>query len=212
MISLRLKTIGDMVTTKHVIDVGCDHALLSIYLAQKGISSLDIDVNKYAIAKAEESVYASKQQDKIKLLVNDGLSNIDINNDDTVTISGLGTNTILKIIGNRKINNLIISSNNDLPLLRKELNKKGYIIKDEQAIVDKNIHYVIIYFVLGKCQYNYMEYLYGPIILKRYLDNQEYLLYIYNTNTTILSKLPNKYILKKIELKKEIKYLKKYLK
>jgi len=211
MISLRLKTIGDMVTTKHVIDVGCDHALLSIYLSNKGISSLAMDINEHAIKKAQENVDHSKCQD-IKLLVNDGLNDINIKKTDTVTISGLGTNTILKIIGNRKINNLIISSNNDLPLLRKTMVKNGYIIKEEKAILDKGIHYCIIYFSLGKCSYNKYEYLFGPIILKNSIDNQEYLHYLMDNDKEILSKLPKKYILKKYELSREINYLNKLIK
>ena len=99
MISKRLKVIADMVDTKSIIDVGCDHALLDIYLAkQRDIECLAIDVREGIIRKILDSVKQEKLVNKIKVKLNNGLENININNDDTVILSGLGTNTILNII------------------------------------------------------------------------------------------------------------------
>ena len=57
-ISNRLKTIADMIDGNyHVIDVGCDHALLDIYLTlNKKIKCTAID-NKEKVIKAEQLIY-----------------------------------------------------------------------------------------------------------------------------------------------------------
>ena len=75
----------------------------------------------------------------VKLVLSDGLENI-TETYDVITISGMGTSTILKILNNKNLpNNLIISSNNDLHLLRKSMNEKGYTIKQEDLKTAENI-------------------------------------------------------------------------
>ena len=92
-------------------------------------------------------------EDKIKITVSDGLKNIDIPLNNTIVICGMGTNTILNIIKNsdlKKIDNLIIQSNNDLYLLRKTLVRLGFYIKQEINLEDKKKYYTIIKLKKGK--------------------------------------------------------------
>ena len=121
----------------------------------------------------------------------------------------MGTSTILDIIKNseyKKIKNLIIQSNNDLYLLRKELIKLGFYIKKEVKIEDKKIFYTIIKFKRGKRKYNYYELLYGiDYKNKDYINNE------INKNNNIYNNLPKKMIIKKISIKLKNRYLKKQL-
>jgi len=56
----------------------------------------------------------------------------------------------------------------------------------------------------GKKRYKYDDYIIG---LNK--DNYEYINYLYNKYIKIYTKLPNKYFLKKINLYRKIKHLKK---
>ena len=79
-ISKRLNTIADMIEpNSRVIDVGCDHGLLSIYLdLEKNCSCLASDVNSNALESAKSNIvkYNSKN---VETYLTDGIDNIDIN-------------------------------------------------------------------------------------------------------------------------------------
>lgn len=213
MLSKRLKVIADMVETTNIIDVGCDHALLDIYLAkEKGIKCTAIDVREGIIEKVAEIVQNENLNNKIKVILNDGLKGIEINNDDTVILSGLGTNTILNIVGDRKISNIIIQSNDDLYLLRKYLTTNGYYIDEEKIILDGK-YYIIIKFKLGTKKYKFIELLFGPKLLKEnssILKNYLYMKKRYYQE--LVKNVPNRYFMRKIKLFKYLYNIKKALK
>lgn len=207
-LSKRLKTIADLVDTASIIDVGCDHAYLDIYLSNLGISCLGIDISKNVIDNALKNLRKYNADDKVKLLLNDGLNGVNLKDTDTVIISGMGTNTILNILSDLKETNpLIISSNNDLELLRRKIIKRGYKIVDEKVVYEKGHYYVIIKFIYGNKKYKKVDYKYGPISK----NDKTYMSYILNKNKKIYSSMPEKYILKKIELGLEIKRINKLL-
>ena len=124
-ISNRLKTIGDLVLdNSSVVDVGCDHALLSIYLViNKNCKVIASDINKLPLKEAKKNIEKYNLEDKIKIVLSNGLECI---NDkfDTIVISGMGASTIINIIKKdidkvRNCNKIIIESNNDLYSIRK---------------------------------------------------------------------------------------------
>ncbi len=79
----------------------------------------------------------------------------------------MGTYTILDILNTNILSDtLIISSNNNIDILRKEVVKKGYYIQDEKFIIDSNKGYVIIKFVKGYKKYKRIDYIVGPILKK----------------------------------------------
>ena len=174
-LSKRLKCIADMIPSESkVIDVGCDHGYLSIYLSlNKECKCIAADINKNALNSAEINI-KKYDVDNIELKLTDGLNGIDISIDDYIVIAGMGTSTIVKILANKVLsNNLIISSNNQLFELRQFVTKLGYIIKDEKFIEENNKKYVIINFEKGKKIYTKLDLVYGPIV--RY--NIDYLNY-----------------------------------
>ena len=71
----RLKRIADFIPSdSYILDVGCDHALLDIYLAlnRKNIKLIASDINENPLKKAQETNYLYisyiKQQKKLQTL------------------------------------------------------------------------------------------------------------------------------------------------
>jgi len=193
----KLEAIASLVTTESVIDVGCDHGYLDIYLTKKGIKCLATDISSNAIKSAINNF--KKNNLNIDYIVTDGLNNIDIKNTDTIIIAGMGTDTIIKILNKNITNDLIISSNNHLEKLRRYIVSIGYYIDKEIFIIDNNKPYVIIKFKYGFKDYSDYDYILGTLKDKLYLD------YMKDKISNILNKIPNRY-------KDEITYYKDLIK
>lgn len=211
VLSKRLLEIANIIEqNSSVIDIGCDHGFLDIYLAMhKQCKCKAVDVSIKCVEKAIENVNKYGVSDSVEVILSDGFEKVDVGADDVIVISGMGTKTILNILkGLNSGNRLIISSHNDLDILRNEICGIGYYIFDEKVVNDKNINYVIIDFRKGKRKYNFVEYKYGPILMK----NPKYFFYfndIVKKNEYILRKIPNKHIKKKLLMLIENCYLKK---
>ena len=106
----RLKRITDFIPSdSYILDVGCDHALLDIYLAlnRNNVKLIASDINENPLKIAKENIKKYNLEDEITLEKADGVSKI---NDevDTVVIAGMGTSTINDIINNdlKKLKNV----------------------------------------------------------------------------------------------------------
>lgn len=216
-ISNRLKKIASFVKEDaYILDVGCDHALLDIYLAKnkENIKIIASDINEGPLNQAKKNLEKYDVTNKITLALADGLESI--NNDvDTVIISGMGTSTILEILKKDKLENvkqLIISSNNNYELLRKNIVKLGFIIDKEEIVYENKKYYPIISFIKGNKKYKRIELKEGPILIKEKDDiYKKYITNKIEKNKNILSKLNSNHIIKKIIIKKEIRDLNKIL-
>lgn len=214
-ISNRLMTIANMVESRfHVYDVGCDHALLDIYLTiNKNILCTAIDNKEKVLEYSKKNIKEYNLENKIELLFNEGLNNISIKDNDLIILAGLGTKTILNIIKDKNIKNLIVQSNDDIFTLRRNLMKLGFKIVDEQMVYEKKKYYIIIKLIKGKCRYNKKELEYGPILLQNkskvfvnYLnDRKEYF-------QNLLNNIPNKHFFRKLKINFKIKKLEAILK
>ena len=173
-LSKRLAAIASLVPKDtNLLDIGCDHGLLEIYLWQderckKYISS---DVNESALNNAKENILKYKADSKIETRLGNGLSVINSSDMiDTVVISGMGAHTIIGIlkyqIDKFKIDTLIIQSNTKLEFLRKEITKLGYYIDSELIVEDNKKIYVIIRFKKGYKKYNKKELYFGPKLME----------------------------------------------
>ena len=217
MLSRRLKAITTLIEpNKRVVDVGCDHALIDIYLTKNKLNKcIASDINKFALEGAIKNIKKYHLENEIKTIISDGIKNIKINKDDYIIIAGMGTKTILKILENeqtKKIENLILSSHNEYEYLRYNLKKKKFYIEDEIIIKERNIFYLIMKLSRNKRYYKLEDYYLGPILKsKQDLETKEYFNNLYISNKNILNKLPKKYFWKRIKLKKRNRWLKKYL-
>ena len=138
----RLLEIANLISNNSkVIDVGCDHALLDIYLTNyKNCTCLGIDKSKKCIERAIEN--ASKYNSTVLLKVNDGLNNLKLN-DEIIVISGMGTKSIKKILDIDLKNDLIIVTHTDTNELKQFLKYKNYDITLEKEIYDKHKYTII---------------------------------------------------------------------
>lgn len=197
-----------------VIDVGCDHALLDIYLTiNKNINCTAIDNKTKVLEYSKKNILEYNLENKIKLLLNDGLDNISITSNDIVILAGLGTKTILNIIKNKNIKHLIVQSNDDIFALRNSLMHLGFKIVDEQIVYEKRKYYIIIKLIKEKTKYSKKELEYGPVLLQN--NSKVFVNYLNDRKKhfqDLLISLPNKCLLKKIKIKIKIKKLEAILK
>lgn len=198
MIDERLKSLVKYISKNdRVIDIGCDHALLDIYLIQNNIidSVIVSDISSNALKQGINNIKKYNLDSRIDARCGNGLEVLnDKDNINTVIISGMGTNTILNILNNQylnKINKLIIQSNKDYYLLRSEVTKLGFIISNEEVIVVNNKLYINIIFVRGNKNYTIDELKYGTrnminkeIYYKYLIDKYNKILNCINDNTT----------------------------
>lgn len=214
MLSLRLSSLTKFVNyNDKIIDIGCDHALLDIFLVKNDLvkSIIASDINVQALNSGIKNIENEGLSDKISARLGDGLNVLtDKDNIDTVIISGMGTNTIMGILNNdhlKDINKLIIQSNNDHTMLRKYVTKLGFFIKNEEYFQDNKKNYINIVFVRGNKKYSKLDLTYGPILK----HNKPYLEFEINNIEKIEELVPKNKILLHFQLKKEKRVLKKLL-
>lgn len=215
-LSKRLETIAKIIlngNSKKIIDVGCDHALLDIYLVQNNnfLSVIASDINELPLQNARKNIEKYSFLNKIELSLRDGIKDID-DKVDTVVISGMGYETIKEILSKGRkelenINRLVISSNNKYEELRKEITNMNYIINNEKIVYEDGKYYIIIEFIKGNKKYNKKELYFGPALLNNKDDKfYNYYNYIKETKTNILKSLPKDHSKRKI-IEKEIELL-----
>lgn len=213
-LSSRLKLISEFVPlNSKVMDIGCDHGLLDIYLYQNKIVKKIIasDINFSALNNAIKNIKANKLEKEIETRLSDGLENIHAEDEiDTLVIAGMGSNTIVNMLKKDikkldKIKTIIIQSNTKLEFLRREIVKLNYYITDEAIVEDNKKIYIVIKFIKGRRKYTKKELYFGPILLStKSLVFQKYTKDNLKKLQCILSSVPKNKILLRYKIKKEI--------
>ena len=189
----RLKLVGDYVDKGSIpLDIGCDHAKLSIYLLkEKNFPFVYASDNKIGpLNQAKENVNYYNLADKIELIKADGLNSL---NDkiDTITVTGMGGLTINKMFLENKnkltnIKTIILSPNNFIKEVRETINKLGYYLKDEELVEESNKLYHILVFSKGNKTYSDKELYLGPILMTK---NNEIIKKFYKSELTNINNL-----------------------
>jgi len=185
---IRIKALASLVDKdSRLVDIGTDHALLPIYLYENEITKkvTGSDISSNALEFAKNNLKKHNLSDKIKLIVSAGFTNL---NDeyDTAVISGMGTDTIKKILDRENLpKKLIISSHKNVDKLRLFMNKKGYKIIKEITLKDNDIYYDMIKYEKG------IETLSNYDILVGKSNDTEYKLYILDKYKKIYKKSKN---------------------
>ena len=215
-INARLKTIGDLVEKDSIcLDVGCDHALLDIYLVHRkaNIKTIASDIAQGPLEQAKKNIEREHLEDVIETRLGSGLETYtdEIN---TIIISGMGGWNVIGIFKDNikklnKVETLIISPNNYQEDVKRFLCKHGFYIQNEEFVKDKKFIYQIIIFKKGKKRYSKKEYFFGPIFLEKkgplFRECYEREL---KSREILISLLPKNFKLKKYQAKKEIKMIK----
>ena len=215
----RLKMIGDLVqANSFCLDVGCDHALLDIYLVKRneGIKAIASDVKSGPLDQAKNNIKREHLENKIEVRLGDGLSTYS-EDVDTVIISGMGGRNIIGICKNnfkifKQVDTYIISPNNYQEDVKRFFCKNGYYISNEELVKDSNFIYQIIIFKKGKKKYSRKEYFFGPVLLeKKGKLFEEYYTREMKSREILISLLPKNYRLKKFITRREIQMIKNVL-
>lgn len=174
----RIEAIASLVDNDAlVVDIGTDHAYLPIYLYENDITKNIVasDISSNALLFAKSNLEKHNLRGKIKLVVSDGFKNLD-ECFDIAIISGVGTETIKKILDNEVLpNKLILSSHKNVSDLREYMFKIGYKIEKEIIVYENNIYYNIIKYVKGKdilSKYDLLVGLSNDINYKKHLLNK----------------------------------------
>lgn len=215
-INARLKKIGDLVeANSFCLDVGCDHALLDIYLVRqnRNIKAVASDIAQGPVEQAKNNIKREHLENEIEVRLGEGLSTY-TDNINTVIISGMGGRNIIGICKNnlkifKKVDTYIISPNNYQEDVKRFFCKNGYYIQNEEFVKDKRFIYQIIIFKKGKRRYTKKEYFFGPVFLiKKGPLFREYYLREMKSREILISLLPKNFKYKKYITNKEIKMIK----
>ncbi|MGL4951486.1 MAG: class I SAM-dependent methyltransferase [Mycoplasma sp.] len=152
----RINKIVDLINNAtNVIDVGSDHAYLSIKLLQskKAKFVVNIEANKGPHNQGVKNLIKYNLLDKTQNIVNNGLKSLEKKLDisfDFCVVAGLGSNVIIDIISNNKlkVNTFILQTNKNEFLLRQWLVKNKFKIINEYYVLENKIYYPI--FVIQK--------------------------------------------------------------
>ena len=215
-INARLKKIGDLVeANSFCLDIGCDHALLDIYLVnqKKNIKAIASDIAEGPVEQARQNIKREHLETEIEVRLGDGLSTYseEVN---TAIISGMGGRTIIGICKNnlktfKKIDTYIISPNNYQEDVKRFMCKNGYYVENEEFVKDKKFIYQILIFKKGKRKYTKKDYFFGPVFLiKKGPLFREYYEREMKSREILLQILPKNFRLKRYQLKNEIKMIK----
>lgn len=217
-LSKRLLKIASLVDKDSVIaDIGCDHALLDIYLIQNKIvkKAYACDIAKGALEQAQKNISLWKVKN-IETRLGSGLDVISKKDGiNTIVISGLGNQKISDILKENLnvlncVQTIIIQSNTRVSQVRKSIIKLGYYIDDEKLVEERGIIYTIIKFQKGIRYYNKRQLSFGPILL----ENKDELFYKLLkekiiSKKLILNNIPKRKIIKRLEIYRKINLLKK---
>ena len=186
-ISLRLKTVADMVHEKRIADIGTDHGYVPIYLAktEKIDSAFACDINTGPLEKAESNVKANCLEGKIETRLGSGLKPVSVGETDCAVIAGMGgmlTIDILKASSDvvDSLKQLVLQPQLDADEVRKYIHSIGFKIEKEDFIVDANKYYAVISAVKGEEKYETeAEYIFGKLniesknpVLKEFIEKK----------------------------------------
>lgn len=174
-ISERLKTVAQAVKSGGVVaDVGCDHALTSIYMIKNGIADhiIATDIGKSPLMRAAEHIALFGLTDKIETRLSDGLEKLEPGEVSTIVISGMGGALMTNILRTGKsvidkTQELVLSPQSEIFLVRRFLQENHFLIDMEYMVLEQGKYYVVIHAVPGnEPLFERMEEIYGRRLIK----------------------------------------------
>lgn len=144
------------------------------HIAKKIIAT---DISEDSLEKLEQKLIYNSNIVNIETRVSDGLDCFNEFEVDTIIISGMGGILIKEILERnltvaKSANNLILSPNNSLDVLRKFLLQNNFVIEKEDDVIENKKYYQILKVKRGKDFYrNDYEYLYGKLLIKNKSEN-----------------------------------------
>jgi tRNA (adenine22-N1)-methyltransferase len=152
VLSKRLAQIAENVPSgSKLADIGSDHALLPVFLAQKGIivSAVAGELNPGPYAAAVKQVVEAELQDIIAVRQGDGLAVIEPGEANVITIAGMGGQLIVQILtqGISKLGNvtrLVLQPNVGEEAVRRWLVAHGWFLTAEYILQEDGKTYEVL--------------------------------------------------------------------
>ena len=181
ILSARMQAVADMVEKgNRVLDVGCDHGYVPIYLVQQKIAPevLAMDVNRGPLGRAGEHVRQAGLSQYITLRLSDGLTAYEPGEADTLICAGMGGRLMQQILEREprkteSFQEMILQPQSELFAFRKFLRKMGYSIIWEDMILEEEKFYPVMKAVPDKKRQTEAEGeealldRFGPVLLAR---------------------------------------------
>lgn len=147
----RLQAVADFVRKGHkTADVGTDHGYLPAFLVLTNVtnSAIAADIGIGPLDNARKTVEKFGLEDKIDIVLSDGLKNIPDDTDEII-IAGMGGTLIADILRNdNRIQNenihLILQPMTHSQDVRKFLCENGFYIDNEKTVEDSGKVYIVI--------------------------------------------------------------------
>lgn len=174
-LSLRLTAVASYVEQGAILaDIGSDHAYLPCYLIRTGKINKAIagEVVKGPFESAVKNVEKEGLSTNITVRLGNGLQAIQETDEvDTITIAGMGGPLIASILkeGNMKLDQvkrIITQPNIYASAIREWAVQNGWTIIEEQILEEDNKIYEIIVLERGTAEYDELEMMVGPYLLK----------------------------------------------
>ncbi len=151
-ISRRLCAIADMVTEgNRLVDVGCDHGYLPVYLKLQGRipGAIATDVAEGPLSRARAHIEQYGLGSYIETRRCDGLADIGHGEGDTLVIAGMGGPLMERILADGRsvwedFQEMILQPQSDIPHFRHFLLENGFRITEEEMILEDGKFYPIL--------------------------------------------------------------------
>lgn len=152
VLSDRLKLIADKIPKdSRIADIGSDHALLPVYLAQQNRINYAIagEVNQGPLEAAKQQVNQAGLNHIIDVRKGDGLAVLQSNEADVITIAGMGGGLIAQILSEgytklEKVKQLVLQPNVGEELVRHWLYKHNWYLISEDILLEDNKIYEVL--------------------------------------------------------------------
>jgi tRNA (adenine22-N1)-methyltransferase len=151
-LSKRLQAVADLVTPgSRVADVGCDHAYISIYLAENNISSsiIALDINKGPLDRAKANINKYSFNNRIETRLSNGMAKLKPGESDCIVIAGMGGALTVNILSEsldimQAASELVLQPQSEIHKVRQLLKEQGFVIVIENMVFEDGKYYTMM--------------------------------------------------------------------
>ena len=205
----KLLEISKLVEGEVVVDLGCDHAKLAIFLAlEKNFKVYACDLREKALKNAKNNALQYGVYEKINVFLSDGFKNVNFKFN-TAILAGMGGRLIKKIILEEKEKlkegvKLILQPQGFLYELKEALILNGFEIEKEVVVLEKNKFYnILVVKFLGKPKkHSFKEVVIGKLLEEKTEEKLKFLQYEKEKTKRVLKALSGAKIKNKRKIKR----------